>query len=267
MPEFACRLCNHQTFEAITTFQAWLHHAANSNDERKLLADTIARVPDLHFGNIVRCNSCGLRSVEHVPSRPDLGDFYRGYHANGMYRTKAEQKINKALGRVRRLQRHVSTGTFLDVGCNLGFAVEAARRSGFSATGIDIDSVAIAKAQAFFPEAEFVCTTAEEFSSRGRRFDLVYCAEVIEHVPDLRSFAAALSALTKAGGTLYLTTPDAGHFSVPRKFGTWKETKPPEHLTWFEERQLTSLFQQFNFRVSYRFNIKAGLRMIALGQA
>ena len=73
MPEFACRLCNHQTFEAITTFQAWLHHAANSNDERKLLADTIARVPDLHFGNIVRCNSCGLRSVEHVPESPRSG--------------------------------------------------------------------------------------------------------------------------------------------------------------------------------------------------
>jgi len=263
MAEFECRLCGSHESHVVVAFEDWLAFARTQNDERKLVAGIVAGNEALRFGDVVQCRRCGLRSVERVPSAADLTQFYREYYANRKYSQKADKKIRRASARVRRLQKRVPGGAFLDVGCNLGYAVEAARWAGFTATGIEIDPAAIAEAQRSFPLSEFICTSVEEMAATGRTFDLVYCTEVMEHVPNITSFADALATLTKPGGWLYLTTPDAGHFRVPRDFKRWIEVKPPEHVTWFTKSQLASLFEMRGFDTSFQWNLKPGLKMVA----
>ena len=47
--------------------------------------------------------------------------------------------------------------------------------------------------------------TVEAYAESGRQFDLAYCSEVIEHVPDVQGFAAATAKLLKPGAVLFLT--------------------------------------------------------------
>lgn len=217
---------------------------------------------DISFGDIVRCRDCGLYSVEKVPSEEELERFYRQYPGTRGYSQKRDKKIRRASSRIRRLMKKRAAKTFLDVGCNLGYAVEAARRCGLSASGIDLGAESIERARASFPQAEFICGDIATLSAQGRKFDIVYCSEVIEHVPDFFRFSEVLADLVAPQGILFLTTPDASHWRVPRDFVKWEAVTPPEHLTWFSKSHLKGLFEKLGFETAFEFNLKPGIKMI-----
>jgi 2-polyprenyl-3-methyl-5-hydroxy-6-metoxy-1,4-benzoquinol methylase len=92
----------------------------------------------------------------------------------------------------------------------------------------------------------------------------VHCAEVTEHLTDVRSFAQALAAVLRPGKLLFLTTPHAGHFRRPRNLSDWPEVKPPEHLFWFTRASLRRLMEDSGLHVErFFFNLNPGLRMVA----
>jgi len=258
-----CRLCDCPDADTVLSQADWLAHADRCRDERARMAALVRETPALDFGDIVRCRGCGLLSVARVPDDAALGDFYRQYYANAGYARKTGRKIARATRRIRRLQRRAAGRSFLDVGCNLGFAVEAARRLGLEAEGIDVDDAALALAAETFPGARFQTMTVQAMAATGRRFATVYCSEVLEHVRDIRGFAAALAALVDDGGVLFLTTPDGGHWRVPKPLVRWAEIKPPEHLTWFAKPHLRRLFEAQGLTVGFGFNPKPGIKMLA----
>lgn len=99
----------------------------------------------MDFDAIVRCAHCDLATVQTPPTLGALGEFYSAYYASTSYGTKRDKKIKRAAKRVRRLSRDIkskapSTGKrrFLDVGTNLGYAVEGARLQGFAAALMDL---------------------------------------------------------------------------------------------------------------------------------
>ena len=85
--------------------------------------------------------SSDLTYVDPMPTTAELSEFYREYYKTGQYRQKLDSKVRRARRRIRRVKRRVVGSRFIDVGCNVGFAVEAARQCGFEALGIDIDAV------------------------------------------------------------------------------------------------------------------------------
>ena len=101
--------------------------------------------------SFVCCQTCDLVWIEPMPSADELTEFYDGYHKTAQYTRKLRSKIRRAKNRIFWTNFWRKSGTFLDVGCNVGFAVEAARRLGFDATGIDVDSQTITMAQQFAP--------------------------------------------------------------------------------------------------------------------
>jgi len=134
MTDFTCRLCHNQSATILQSFDSWLDFARMQDDERAKIAEIVTTNPALNFGDIIRCDDCGLASVE-VPPTPDaLGDFYEAYYASDMYSAKRDKKIKRAKNRVRRLSRLTKGRRFLDVGSNLGFACEGARQMGFTAS-------------------------------------------------------------------------------------------------------------------------------------
>jgi hypothetical protein len=75
---------------------------------------------------------------------------------------------------------------------------------------------------------------------------------------------AALKSLLKVGGVLWLTTPDAGHFRVPKDFPTWKEVIPPEHVNYFNLQSLTRLLRQYDIEILKKQRLwKPSLRVLA----
>lgn len=199
-----------------------------------------------------------------MPSKEVIDAYYAKYWINEKNIRNGDRKIRKLKRILRPVLRKAPGKSFLDIGCNTGFGVEAARRLGFQSSGIDLSGEAIEIAQRLYPENRFVTGTAQEFENGGEKFDAVLCREVIEHMPEVHSFMAALSSLMKIGGVLWLTTPDAGHFRVPKDFSAWKEVIPPEHVSFFNLNSLRRLLTGYGIEIlSRKYEWKPSLRILA----
>ena len=66
----------------------------------------------------------------------------------------------------------------------------------------------------------------------------------------------ALQVCVKEGGFAYVSAPDAGHPAVPDNLARWTDICPPEHLQWFDIRNLTWLFAEYGFVPHRRFRSK-----------
>lgn len=212
-----------------------------------------------------KCKGCKTVFLNPLPSIEDIKEFYHNSYQNAStgYFAKVGKKMKRSRGRVKYMSRFIPSGTFLDIGSNGGFMVEAAREKGFLATGVEIDSVSVEYAQEHYPENSYFTGTIEEFSNSGRQFDLAYCSEVIEHVPDVISFVEAISKVLRKGGVLYITTPDISHFRVPRDLTKWDAYGPPSHCIFFTPNSLKGLLERFGFRIlKRRIAFKPGIKLI-----
>jgi SAM-dependent methyltransferase len=248
----------------LASFNAWLELADCFSDTRKTYASIIKRNPELRSQNFLKCKNCGFISVDPMPVASALTGFYQSNESTAIYSKKEKSKLTRATRRIARLKKHMPTGSFIDIGCNIGFTVEAARRLGFTATGLEIDAETVALAQMRFPEAGFIAGTISDIANSSSSFDIVYCADVIEHVVNVQTFASGLAKITRQNGILFLGTPDAGHWRVPRNFLKWEEVKPPQHLCWFTRKSLKILLEEAGFTIiSFGFNLKPGLKVMA----
>mgnify|MGYP003393134320 FL=1 len=224
-----------------------------------------------HQGHeLFRCRDCGLVYLDPAPTNADIAQMYDDPYsgATESYFTKVEKKMRRSRIRARRMARMMAGGaagkSFLDVGANGGFMAEAAREAGFRATGVEPDGPAVDYARRHYPANDFVRGTIEEADLGGRRFDAVYCSEVIEHAPDCNRFVAALARVMRPQGLLYLTTPDISHWRVPRDLGRWDAFCPPAHCLFFSPGNLARLLDRHGFKVVRKLiAIKPGIKILA----
>ncbi|NTU85679.1 MAG: class I SAM-dependent methyltransferase, partial [Chloroflexales bacterium] len=90
-------------------------------------------------------------------------------------------------GVAERIVAEIGPASALDAGCAIGLLVEQLRARGVDAAGVDISEYAIASAHESVREHVRVGSVAEPF---GRRFDLIVCIEVLEHMPRAEAEAA-----------------------------------------------------------------------------
>lgn len=199
-----------------------------------------------------------------MPSDSALNDFYQSYHKTSQYTSKIDSKQRRARKRIKSVMKYADGKSFVDVGCNAGFAVEAARTLGLDAYGIDIDEASVKAAREYFPKATFDSMSIQALAETGRKFDLIYCSEVIEHLPIVNDFVGSLYKILKEGGVLFLTTPDIGHRSIAKDPLGWDGVRPPEHLLYFSKISLEKLLKAHGFtRVNIKFNLKPTLKVVA----
>lgn len=97
----------------------------------------------------------------------------------------------------------------LDIGCGGGVLAEAMTREGAKVTGIDPSaaSIAVAKSHGQHLCIDYHACTAENFTEiSDKKFDVVTCMELLEHVPSPASLLNAAASLLKPGGHLFLAT-------------------------------------------------------------
>lgn len=217
--------------------------------------------------DLLPCTVCGTVTVSPFPTVEELIAFYQSYKGSTDYTAKKDKKIARAKKRVQRLTGLAPGKDFLDVGCNYGFTVEAARQLGLAAKGIDIDDTAVKASRSMFGDDFYETVAVQDYAVQGRKADIVYTSEVIEHVPDPDAFVAAIAKILNPGGVLYLTTPDGGHFSLPSDFTRWDAVMPPEHITYFTRKGLKHLLEKHGLQVKkFFFAFKPGIQLIAVKQ-
>ncbi|MFZ0693859.1 MAG: methyltransferase domain-containing protein [Alphaproteobacteria bacterium] len=200
-----------------------------------------------------------------MPSNDQITAFYReeGDIAADSY-PKAPSRFRRAFIKAIKFARFIRGHDVIDVGCGGGYVAEAMRRVGGRSAGIDVSENSIAYAKRRFPNCEFAAATPEEFVRNGRKFDFVYCSEVIEHVPDLESFVASLAQISRRGGKLFVTTPDIGHWRVPKDIVSWDIVDPPRHVRYFTYASLRMILERHGFVIRRKsFKLKPGLQVLA----
>ncbi len=100
--------------------------------------------------------------------------------------------------------------SLLDIGCGGGLVTEPMTRLGFSVTGIDPSSEAIARAREHARMAnldiDYRAGVIEEAADGHKQFDVVLALEVIEHVADRDAFLHCLGSLVAPGGAAMVAT-------------------------------------------------------------
>lgn len=156
------------------------------------------------------CPSCGLRQC---PETQDVIRFYAdledpAYEDGAAERTLQAEKL--LAGVLKSLGRPNGRGLrLLDVGAGSGMLVDAARKLGFDAVGVEPSRWLAARARAKnLPVHEGVLPHQDVQGP----FDVVMLIDVIEHVTDPIALMSTLRDHLASGGSAYVVTPDVSSF-------------------------------------------------------
>jgi 2-polyprenyl-6-hydroxyphenyl methylase/3-demethylubiquinone-9 3-methyltransferase len=99
----------------------------------------------------------------------------------------------------------------VDVGCGGGLLAEAMAAKGARVVGLDLadELLSVARLHALESgvEVDYRLESAEAHAAdHAGRYDVVTCMEMLEHVPDPGAVVAALGALVRPGGDVFVST-------------------------------------------------------------
>ena len=135
--------------------------------------------------------------------------------ATSKYDTEIDLSVDNAHTRVIRLVG--DRKRILDVGCATGYMAKVlAEQFGCSITGIELDGEAASSAQRFCQRVIVgdVESLDCEQTFDGDSFDVVICADVLEHLRDPGATLARLRKLLAPSGYLIASIPNIAHVSV-----------------------------------------------------
>jgi SAM-dependent methyltransferase len=179
--------------------------------------------------DVAQCPECGFLFVHPYPGDEVLARHYETAYrgASADFYPKAFDRHWRGFWRSLLFLKYVWGKDVLDLGCGGGFMAHAFARLGARAAGIDISQNSIDYARKHFPRCDFYCESLATFRARGRKFDFVFSSEVIEHLPGPAEFMETVAAVTRPGGYVYVSAPDAGHRGVPADITKWGDICPP----------------------------------------
>ncbi len=214
--------------------------------------------------DVLKCSACGSVTSFPIPSQHDVDSAYRNQKIPAYYSARANSKLRRARKRVAGIRRHIESGRFLDVGCSLGYTVKAAADAGFDAFGIDPSAAAVSAGQRMFPGLDLRQGTVEKELIEPASLSVLFAAEVIEHLANPASLLDRAAQWLRPGGLIYLTTPDAGHWRVPRDVASWRMVLPPHHLTLMTKRGLREALSRRGFGdIHFDLTFKRQIRVLA----
>jgi len=208
--------------------------AASPEDERGPAPCNVREFSKETF-TYIRCSACrSLRCAQTV----DLDRYYANYPFK---RHRLDLWTRVAYGNMlRRLRRAglSSDDAILDYGCGPGLWIEFLKRRGYrNAVGYD----------AFEPRFS-------DLAALGRRYDLVFSQDVLEHVESPKSFLDETARLAAPGGLIYLGTPNAAEIELSHPEEYSIDLHPPYHRHILSEHALLGLTRELGLSVVARYD-------------
>lgn len=192
----------------------------------------------------MQCSVCTLAFVAEPPKEEELLEQYEGGSSSKIayYRLAAGADARSFDGLLARIERYAPRGRILDLGCNIGTFVRAARERGWQATGVDINPVAVEYGRRTHG---LDLLTIDQLEVAGLDdFDVIHSSDTVEHFPDpVRSMSYFVSKC-RPGGTVFVSTPN--YDSALCKL---LQLKPTEHVFLFNKPSLFYLFNKLSLGI------------------
>ena len=205
-----------------------------------------------------KCEKCDFICINPQPTMETLSETYDESYAD-IYVKKPKSKYRRSKRRLQKLLKlNKNAKTFLDVGCSAGFVVKAACDLGMEGYGVEIEKSGPKYAKETLGLNNIYNGFLEDAKYKSNFFDMITFYEVIEHVPDLKSFLAEIHRIVKNDGIVQLSVPNVGHWTLNNneKIEKWDAILPSEHLWYFSPKTMKKLLEDNNFKV---LSISSGL--------
>lgn len=147
-----------------------------------------------------------------------------------------------------------TAGRLLDVGCAQGGfgAMMRSKRPDLHLIGVEMSEVLARKAR---PHYDHVHVEKIERVTFAHRFDHINCGDIIEHLYDPWEAFRRFHTLLEPGGTLVVSLPNVGHWSVVRDLAAGAFPYLPfgltciTHIRWFTESSLREALHEAGFTI------------------
>jgi len=125
---------------------------------------------------------------------------------------------------------NLGVSNIVDAGCGSGELIRniLSKTKGLKLSGFDVSEHIIERNKKIYEEVDFFCLNLNENVSHPKKFDLVVCCEVIEHLENWEKAIATLCALCRNDGYVILTTQAGKIYKHHQKLGHFKHFKKEE---------------------------------------
>jgi 2-polyprenyl-3-methyl-5-hydroxy-6-metoxy-1,4-benzoquinol methylase len=184
------------------------------NLERELRPEDF-RITDSHYGVTLTLHKCADCSFIFA-DESEIGQLVELYEqlVDPSYEEGAENRLLQMRDLLRLgKSAQPNAGTLLEIGAGSGLLVAEAGRMGLAATGVEPSKSLVAAARQI-NHVELIQGTFPHPLLEGRRFDLVFVVDVIEHVNDPVKLLADCAQALAPGGVLLVVTPDVSSLAA-----------------------------------------------------
>lgn len=205
-----------------------------------------------------KCSKCETHFMYPLPKSEELEEYYDGkfreeVHTGAYYEDETLKWVfnyftPEAIKRVERVKKDLKkTDEILEVGCSVGYFLNAIVDNVESAYGTEWDS----KARGYIENSinHPSIKTAKNPEDFNKKFDKIFMFHVLEHIEDPVEFLTGLKQMLKENGKIYIEVPNVDDVMVKtfdcKAFEEFYYKKA--HIFNFNEKGLKYIFEKCGF--------------------
>jgi SAM-dependent methyltransferase len=198
----------------------------------------------------VRCERCGAATTDPWPSERTLAEAYRGWYRpeGGRFAGPGDAFLKRSRGVLaRRLAKLAPPGEVLDVGAGDGTLLDALRRHGRTAVGLELVAT----------RPDIRAADIAELPD-GSQFAAIVFWHSLEHLPRPADALARAAGLLVPGGVLVIAVPNSDSLQA-RAFGDrWLALDLPRHLVHLPATTLVQRVRELGLTVTRTSHLRGG---------
>jgi 2-polyprenyl-3-methyl-5-hydroxy-6-metoxy-1,4-benzoquinol methylase len=175
--------------------------------------------------------------ISHTNQRKSLFDLL--YHAVRYVSVRRKLRLLKPF--------QSQQATLLDVGAGTGFFLRAAKKRGWTVTGLEPNSSARNLANIKAPNTVFDSDTLRTLPEKS--FDVITLWHVLEHLPNLEDDIRIFPKLLKPNGRIVVAVPNFKSFDAEYFKGFWAAYDVPRHLWHFSQQSIPKIFSEVQVKL------------------
>ncbi|MEO6693946.1 MAG: class I SAM-dependent methyltransferase [Ignavibacteria bacterium] len=145
------------------------------------------------------------------------------------------------------LSLHKDAKSVLDVGAGVGLLVKVAKEKGLEATGVEPSKWLVEQSRKLYG-IELIEGIVPNEKLNGKKFDMIFAVDVIEHLSDPVNFLATLKKHLNTDGVILIATPDRGSFLAKRLGRKWWHYRLA-HIGYFTRKSMIAVTEKVNLKI------------------
>ncbi len=192
---------------------------------------------------LCKCISCSLVFSKRIASKEELYDYYKNYGINTYLSPLTIKRYNALLD---KFEPYRKTNKILDIGCGIGFFLDEAKKRGWEVYGTELSEKTAEICNQKGITIALGPLNAKNYDPES--FDIITSFEVIEHINNPKIELKNLNEIVRAGGLVYITTPNFDSLLRHKLKSSYNIISYPEHLTYYTAKTLTGAFKTHGFK-------------------